>query len=100
MDIEWLPKKFIPRKIGTASDILFGKKISKSIKTLSLNWILISFLVASELKKLQSIISKYKFNYTVHGELSVNLMDEKYFDDHKEILKKILRSLVKLAQLI
>ena len=52
-------------------DIIVGKKI-----------------LTSELKKLQSIISKYKFDYTVHGELSVNLMDEKYFDDHKEILKK------------
>ena len=52
-------------------DIIVGKKI-----------------LASELKKLQSIISKYKFDYTVHGELSVNLMDEKYFDDHKEVLKK------------
>ena len=52
-------------------DIIVGKKI-----------------LASELKKLQSIINKYKFDYTVHGELSVNLMDEKYFDDHKEVLKK------------
>ena len=52
-------------------DIIVGKKI-----------------LTSELKKLQSIISKYKFDYTVHGELSVNLMDEKYFDDHKEVLKK------------
>ena len=52
-------------------DIIVGKKI-----------------LASELKKLQSIISKYKFDYTVHGELSVNLMDEKYFDDHQEVLKK------------
>ena len=34
------------------------------------------------------ICNQYDFYYTVHGELSVNLMDEKFFDDHKEILIK------------
>ena len=52
-------------------DIIVGKKI-----------------LFDELKKLQSIIKLYDFDYTIHGELSVNLMDEKYFDDHKEVLKK------------
>ena len=52
-------------------DIIVGKKI-----------------LSSELKKLKSIINQYDFDYTVHGELSVNLMDEKFFDDHKEILIK------------
>tara|TARA_Y100000590_G_scaffold5615_1_gene7475 strand:+ start:4054 stop:4938 length:885 start_codon:yes stop_codon:yes gene_type:complete len=52
-------------------DIIVGKKI-----------------LTSELKKLKSIINKYDFDYTVHGELSVNLMDEKYFNDHKEVLTK------------
>ena len=52
-------------------DIIVGKKI-----------------LLSELKKLKSIINQYNFDYTVHGELSVNLMDEKFFNDHKEILIK------------
>ncbi len=52
-------------------DIIVGKKI-----------------ITSELTKLKSIINKYDFDYTVHGELSVNLMDEKYFNDHKEVLTK------------
>ena len=52
-------------------DIIVGKKI-----------------LSSELKKLQSILNQHKFDYTVHGELSVNLMDDKYFNDHKEIIKK------------
>ena len=52
-------------------DIIVGKKI-----------------LTSELTKLKSIINKYDFDYTVHGELSVNLMDEKYFNDHKEVLTK------------
>ena len=43
-------------------DIIVGKKI-----------------LTSELKKLQSIINQYNFDYTVHGELSVNLMDENFF---------------------
>ena len=36
----------------------------------------------------KAIINQYNFDYTVHGELSVNLMDEKFFNDHKEVLKK------------
>jgi len=52
-------------------DIIVGKKI-----------------LLSELQKLKSIINKHNFDYTVHGELSVNLMDEEFFNDHKEILKK------------
>ena len=52
-------------------DIIVGKKI-----------------LLSELRKLKSIINQYDFDYTVHGELSVNLMDEKFFNDHKEILIK------------
>ena len=52
-------------------DIIVGKKI-----------------LSKELEKLQSITKDYDFDYTVHGELSVNLMDEKYFDDHKEVLIK------------
>ena len=51
-------------------DIIVGKKI-----------------LSSELKKLQSITDKHQFDYTVHGELTVNLMDEKYFNDHKDVLK-------------
>ena len=52
-------------------DIIVGKKI-----------------LSKELEKLQSITKNYDFDYTVHGELSVNLMDEKYFYDHKEVLIK------------
>ena len=39
-------------------DIIVGKKI-----------------LSSELKKLQSITNKHQFDYTIHGELTVNLMD-------------------------
>ena len=51
-------------------DIIVGKKI-----------------LSSELKKLKSITDKHQFDYTIHGELTVNLMDEKYFNDHKDVLK-------------
>ena len=54
-----------------ALDIIVGKKIFKP-----------------EIDKLKKIISTFDFNYTVHGELSVNLMDEEFFTDHKEVLKK------------
>ena len=37
---------------------------------------------------LKNILDNKDIKKTVHGELSVNLLDSEYFDDHKEILKK------------
>ena len=69
-------KKFKELKVDSVElpiyeiDIIVGKKV-----------------LSSEIKKLHSITKKYDFDYTVHGELTVNLMDEKYFNDHKDVLK-------------
>ena len=53
------------------TDIICGKKI-----------------ISSELGILKNILDNKDIAKTVHGELSVNLLDSEYFDDHKEILKK------------
>ena len=53
------------------TDVIVGKKI-----------------IGSELDDLKKILSNRNLDYTIHGELSVNLLDEKYFEDHKEVLKK------------
>jgi len=53
------------------TDIICGKKI-----------------ISSELNILKNILDNKDIKKTVHGELSVNLLDSEYFDDHKEILKK------------
>ena len=53
------------------TDIICGKKI-----------------ISSELDILINILDNKDIAKTVHGELSVNLLDSEYFDDHKEILKK------------
>ena len=53
------------------TDIICGKKI-----------------ISSELGILINILDNKDIAKTVHGELSVNLLDSEYFDDHKEILKK------------
>ena len=53
------------------TDIICGKKI-----------------VSSELGILINILDNKDIAKTVHGEMSVNLLDSEYFDDHKEILKK------------
>ena len=53
------------------TDIICGKKI-----------------VSSELGILINILDNKDITKTVHGEMSVNLLDSEYFDDHKEILKK------------
>ena len=53
------------------TDIICGKKI-----------------ISSELDILKNILDNKDIAKTVHGELSVNLLDSEYFDDHKAILKK------------
>ena len=50
------------------TDVIVGKKI-----------------IGSELDDLKKILSNRNLDYTIHGELSVNLLDEKYFEDHKEV---------------
>ena len=53
------------------TDVICGKKINQS-----------------ELKILKETLLNQDIAYTVHGELSVNLMDQENFDNHKEILKR------------
>ena len=52
-------------------DVLCGKKIVKD-----------------ELNFLQETLKPSKLNFSLHGSMSVNLMDEEYLDDHIEILKR------------
>ena len=52
-------------------DVLCGKKIVKD-----------------ELNFLQETLKPSKLNLSLHGSMSVNLMDEEYLDDHIEILKR------------
>ena len=53
------------------TDVICGKKINKS-----------------ELKILKNTLLNKEIEYTVHGELSVNLLDQENFEDHKEVLKR------------
>ena len=52
-------------------DVLCGKKI-----------------IRDELNLLQKILKTSNLNISLHGSMSVNLMDEIYLDDHVEILKR------------
>ena len=52
-------------------DVLCGKKIIKD-----------------ELSLLQKILKTSGLNFSLHGSMSVNLMDELYIDDHIEIIKR------------
>ena len=52
-------------------DVLCGKKIIKD-----------------ELNLLQKILRTSRLNFSLHGSMSVNLMDEVYMNDHCEILKR------------
>ncbi len=53
------------------TDVICGKKINQP-----------------ELKILKDTLLNQNMDYTVHGELSVNLLDIEHFDIHKEILKR------------
>ena len=53
------------------TDVIVGKKIN-----------------LPELKILKDTLLNKEMNYTVHGELSVNLLDQDNFEDHKEVLKR------------
>ena len=53
------------------TDVICGKKIN-----------------LPELQILKNTLLNQDMNYTVHGELSVNFLDQENFDDHKEILKR------------
>ena len=53
------------------TDVICGKKINQP-----------------ELKILKETLLNKDIDYTVHGELSVNLMDQENFEDHKEVLKR------------
>ena len=53
------------------TDVICGKKIN-----------------LPELKILKETLHNKDLNYTVHGELSVNLLDQESFEDHKEVLKR------------
>ena len=53
------------------TDVICGKKINQP-----------------ELKILKKTLLGQDISYTVHGELSVNLMDQENFDSHKEVLKR------------
>ena len=53
------------------TDVICGKKIN-----------------IPELKILKDTLLDKNIAYTVHGELSVNLMDQENFDSHKEVLKR------------
>ena len=53
------------------TDVIVGKKIN-----------------FPELKILKDTLLNKDMTYTVHGELSVNLLDQENFEDHKEILKR------------
>ena len=53
------------------TDVIVGKKIN-----------------FPELKILKEAVANTDMAYTVHGELSVNLLDQENFEDHKEVLKR------------
>ena len=53
------------------TDVICGKKIN-----------------LPELKILKNTVVNKNLDYTVHGELSVNLLDQENFDDHREVLKR------------
>ena len=53
------------------TDVICGKKINQP-----------------ELKILKDTLLNQSIDYTVHGELSVNLLDQEHFDSHKEVLKR------------
>ena len=53
------------------TDVICGKKINQA-----------------ELKILKDTLLNQDIDYTVHGELSVNLLDQEHFDNHREILKR------------
>tara|TARA_B100001123_G_scaffold424039_1_gene535026 strand:- start:535 stop:1431 length:897 start_codon:yes stop_codon:yes gene_type:complete len=53
------------------TDVICGKKINQP-----------------ELKILKNTLLNQNMEYTVHGELSVNLLDQEHFDSHKEVLKR------------
>ena len=53
------------------TDVICGKKINQP-----------------ELKILKNTLLNQDVDYTVHGELSVNLLDQEHFDSHKEVLKR------------
>ena len=53
------------------TDVIVGKKIN-----------------FPELKILKDTLKNKDMAYTVHGELSVNLLDQENFEDHKEVLKR------------
>ena len=52
-------------------DVICGKKI-----------------VNDELRLLQKILKPSNLNFSLHGSMSVNLMDNIYLEDHKEVLKR------------
>ena len=52
-------------------DVISGKKIIKD-----------------ELNLLNTIIQKNNFKFSIHGSMSVNLLDEEYLSDHIEVIKK------------
>ena len=52
-------------------DVIMGKKINQP-----------------ELKILKDTLLNQDFEYSVHGALSVNLLNQEYFDSHKEMLKR------------
>ena len=45
-------------------------------------------IISNELNKLKKICKNSKLNFTVHGELSVNFLDEENIKLHKEVLKR------------
>jgi len=45
-------------------------------------------IILSELNKLKSLCKNHNLNFSVHGELSVNFLDEENIDFHKEVLKR------------
>tara|TARA_Y100000741_G_scaffold347924_1_gene315668 strand:+ start:1560 stop:2444 length:885 start_codon:yes stop_codon:yes gene_type:complete len=53
------------------TDVICGKKIN-----------------LPELKILKDTLINKELDYTVHGELSVNLLDQENFEDHMEVLKR------------
>ena len=52
-------------------DVISGKKI-----------------IQDELNLLQNVTGKSKLKFSIHGSMSVNLLDEEYLNDHIEVLKK------------
>ena len=52
-------------------DVICGKKI-----------------IQDELKLLNKITRKSNLNFSIHGSMSVNLLDKDYLEDHLEVLKK------------